>query len=209
MQTKCLNVGLTEVKFSNTDPNAFEGYASVFGGLDTYGDTIEKGAYEKTLMDRERPIQMRWNHFGPVIGKWTHMEEDEHGLLVKGELTPGHSVASDVTALLKHGAVNGLSIGYIVKDSEERGGARVLKEIELIEISVVEEPADNAARVSSVKSAIQDATALKEIETILRDVGRFSKKDATALVSRIKSMIQSDSEQDEAVELINQLKSKL
>jgi uncharacterized protein len=191
MELKLLNLTQTDVKLSG-ESRIFSGYASVFGGVDSYGDTIAPGAYKKTLKGRDRAVKMRWNHFGPVIGKWTKMEEDEKGLYVEGELTPGHSVADDVMASLKHGAVDGLSIGFYVKKADETESGRLLKEIELIEISVVEEPADNAARIADVKSAIQDAQTLKEIEAVLRDAGRFSKADATALVSRVKSLSLGD-----------------
>jgi uncharacterized protein len=191
MELKLLNLTQTDVKLSG-ESRIFSGYASVFGGVDSYGDTIAPGAYKKTLKGRDRAVKMRWNHFGPVIGKWTKMEEDEKGLYVEGELTPGHSVADDVMASLKHGAVDGLSIGFYVKKADETESGRLLKEIELIEISVVEEPADNAARIADVKSAIQDAQTLKEIEAVLRDAGRFSKADATALVSRVKRLSLGD-----------------
>ena len=187
MQHKLLRLEATSVKLADSG-RVFSGYASVFGGVDAYGDTIVKGAYSETLVNRERPVKMRWNHFGPVIGKWLKMEEDDKGLYVEGELTPGHSTADDVAASLKHGAVDGMSIGYYVRDSEETTTGRLLKRIELVEVSVVEEPADNAARVSDIKSAIDEAMTLKEIETVLRDAGRFSRADATALVSRIKRL---------------------
>lgn len=161
----------------------FSGYASVFDGLDSYGDTIKAGAYKNTLVDRERPVQLRWNHFGPVIGKLTEMYEDEKGLFVSGELTKGHSVAEDTAALLRHGAISGLSIGYSVKDSEQQGVARVLKDIELFEISIVETPADNNAHIQTVKSA----TDLKDVEAILRQKG-FSQKEATAIVAKVKKI---------------------
>lgn len=196
METKSLSLDAVEVKFSESSGYTFEGYASVFGGVDSYGDTIMAGAYANTLKERERPILMRWNHYGPVIGKWLSIEEDDKGLKVKGELTPGHSTAEDAYALLKHGAVTGMSIGYRVRqavDIEE--GRRELKEIDLIEISIVESPADNSAHVSSVKSAISEAESLKEIESILRDAGGFSRTDATALVSRIKSIAHGEREE--------------
>jgi len=137
---------------------------------------------------------MRWNHFGPVIGKWTEIREDEHGLYVKGELTPGHSVAQDVQASLKHGAIDGLSIGfYPSKYKEDEEGKRTLQEIDLVEISVVEEPADLNARITNVKAAIEQAETLKEIEEVLKDSG-LSKAAATTLISRVKSLTQSDSE---------------
>lgn len=171
----------------------FSGYASVFNGVDSYGDSIVPGAYAKTLANRTRPVQMRWNHFGEIIGKWTTLREDAKGLYVEGELTPGHSKAEDVYASLKHGAVSGLSIGYRpVKSEENSNGGDDLYEIELIEISVVESPADVNAQVASVKSIIDTAESLKEIEALLRDVGGFSRADATALVSRVKSLTRGD-----------------
>lgn len=161
----------------------FEGYASVFGGLDSYGDTIIQGAYKNTLESRERPVQLRWNHYGPVIGKFTEMYEDEKGLFVRGELTKGHSVAEDTAALLRHQAISGLSIGYVVKDFSENGVVRELKEIELHEISVVETPADTAAQIASVKSAQK----LKDVEQFLRQKG-LTQSEATATVAAVKKI---------------------
>ena len=187
---KLFNLSDLELKFEEEgEKRKFSGYASVFNGVDSYGDTIMPGAYTNTLSNRSRPVQMRWNHFGPVIGKWTKMYEDEKGLYVEGELTPDHSVAEDVYALLKHGAISGLSIGYrpVIEEEKEEGG-RDIYEIDLIEVSVVESPADLEAQVASVKSKINEATTLKEIESLLRDVGGFSRSDATSLVSRVKAI---------------------
>lgn len=188
METKRLALNSAELKFTGKDM-MFAGYASVFGGVDSYGDTIDPQAYKSTLANRSRPIRMRWNHYGPVIGKYNQIYTDEKGLYVEGELTPGHSVASDVYALLKHGAVDGMSIGYIPLKSEELpSGGRLLKEIELIEISVVEEPADLGAKINDVKAAIDQCLTLKEIEALLREAGGFSKADALSLVGRIKRL---------------------
>lgn len=196
MEIKNLSFDAVQVKFDDEKTGTFEGYASVFGGVDSYGDTILPGAYKKTIGKRDRPILMRWNHYGPVIGKWLEIREDEKGLFVKGELTAGHSVAQDVYASLKHGAVSGMSIGYRVKESTETAdGRRELKEIELVEISVVESPADTAAQIAGVKSAIVAADSLKDIEAILRDAGGFSRTDATTLVARIKSISHGEREE--------------
>ena len=194
MEHKLFSLDAAQVKFSTEKPGFFAGHASKFHGVDAYGDTIFPGAYKSTLESRKRPVQMRWNHYGDVIGKWLTIKEDEHGLYVEGELTPGHSKANDVYALLKHGAISGLSIGYRpVKSVENETGGRDLHEIDLVEISVVESPADLSAQIANVKSAIADATTLKEIESLLRDAGGFTRADACALVARIKSLGQSDS----------------
>ena len=208
METKQIALSQTEIKFNGTGFE-FSGYASMFGGVDSYGDTIEAGAYNNTLKNRERPVRMRWNHYGDVIGKWTKIKEDEKGLYVEGELTPGHSKATDVYASLKHGAIDGLSIGYRVKEysliDNER---RLLKEIDLVEISVVEEPADLAARIGEVKSALETANSLKEVESLLRDVGGFSRVDAKHLVSKINSLYQREAEAEKEKQDIAKLFKK-
>ncbi len=192
METKQIGLDSLELKMTG-DGMKFSGYASIFGGVDSYGDTIQKGAYLNTLENRQRPIRMRWNHYGPVIGKWTELREDEKGLYVAGELTPGHSTAEDTYALMKHGAIDGMSIGYRVKAFDPLGeDLRLLKEIDLVEISVVEEPADLGAKIGDVKSALESASTIREIESILRDSAGFSRANATYLVSRMKSVLQGE-----------------
>jgi HK97 family phage prohead protease len=215
MELKSLPLNNAAIKY-DAEAREFSGYASVFGGIDSYGDTIEPGAYKATLANRERPVQMRWNHYGPVIGKWVEMKEDDVGLYVRGELTPGHSVAEDAYALLKHGSVDGLSIGYRIPKggAEMQDEVRVLKAIDLVEISIVESPADIAATIGDVKSAILALETERELENFLRDAGGFSRADAKALTCRMKSLCQreagaktADTEIVEALRLIQQTNS--
>jgi len=199
MKTKRLDIECSSLKF-DAETRTFEGYASKFGGVDSYGDTILPGAYAKTLEGRNRPIRMRWNHFGPVIGKYEVIGEDDIGLKVRGSLTPGHSVAEDAYASLKHGAVDGLSIGFRVPEGgaekNDHGGFD-LKEIDLVEISVVEEPADLGATISDVKDwkeTIEMIDGLKDLERYLRDACGLPRSAAKALVSQCKAMFQRDAE---------------
>jgi len=202
-------VETVEFKFYEGKQGLFSGYASVFGGVDSCGDTIVPGAYKNTIMDRERPIQLRFNHEPGVIGKWTRIEEDDKGLYVEGELTPGHSKAIDVYASLKHGAISGLSIGYrAIKYAKNQTGGFNLEEIALIEISVVESPADLNAQIGTIKSVLDEMKTLKEIEALLRDAGGFSRADATALVSRVKALSHGDRESEKnASELLQYIQS--
>lgn len=193
---KSIGLEAAEFKFDEAREGFFSGYASKFNGVDAYKDTILPGAYTKTLVDRERPIQMRWNHSGPIIGKWLNMREDAYGLYVEGQLTPGHSVAEDVKASLAFGSVTGMSIGFRIRDAEKKDdGGRILKDIELVEISVVETPADLGAYVADVKSALDEAESLKELENLLRDAGGFSKSEATAIIAKARSIGRSESDQ--------------
>ena len=201
MKHKLLNLDATSVKFYEGKQGVFSGYASVFNGRDSYGDTVIAGAYEKTLVERDRPVQMRWNHSGEIIGKWTRMEENETGLYVEGELTPNHSKAMDVYASLMHGAISGLSIGYIpVKFADNEYGGLDLMEIKLVEISIVETPADLSAQIGRIKSSVDASTTIKEFENILIESG-YSRSDATWFVEGLKRVLQGEPEQQKQDEL--------
>ncbi|MCK6453999.1 MAG: HK97 family phage prohead protease [Alphaproteobacteria bacterium] len=175
------------------DTGRFAGYASVFGGVDSYGDTVVRGAYDSTLRNNGKP-KMFFNHdsYALPIGKWLAAKEDDHGLFVEGELTAGNPQSDAVRAALKHGTVDGLSIGYYLKkgDFDETEEGRVIRKVSrLVEVSVVTFPADEAARVdlASVKSEdIDGIETVRDFERFLRDAGGLSKGLATALVSRAK-----------------------
>lgn len=83
MQHKLIDLNNIEVKFDDARRGFFSGYASKFGGVDSHVHTVIPGAYAATLENRIRPVQMRWNHYGEVIGKWTEISETEHGLWAK------------------------------------------------------------------------------------------------------------------------------
>jgi len=191
----------------------FAGYASTFGNVDSFGDTILRGAFAATLKDRVAPVRMFYQHspFRP-IGIWKSIKEDEVGLAVVGELTPGNSEAQNVYASMKHGAMDGLSIGFNVEAGgaeEKENGGRLLRELDLIEISPVSLPAEKTAMVLDVK--MQDIASLKrmkDFEACLRDSGMFSRNTATAFVSRLKSACQRESDA-ELIEQIDELKRLL
>ena len=214
MQHKLIDLNQIEVKFDDARRGFFSGYASVFGGVDSYGDTVMPGAYKSTIEMRKRPVQMRWNHSGDVIGKWLDIRETDKGLWVEGELTPGHSKAEDVYASLKHGAISGLSIGYRpVKSFPNENGGLDLHEIDLVEISVVESPADLSAQIGDIKSAIDDLKTVRDIERFVRESG-YAKEDAVMLVSRIKSIVRGELEQErkdasEIASLIHEMSKSL
>lgn len=187
------NLPITEcdVKIDG-DSGRFSGYASVFGGVDSYGDTILKGAYESTLRKNGKP-KMFVNHDSMAlpVGKWLTAKEDDKGLFVEGELTIGMSAANDAHAALKHGTIDGLSIGYALKAGDFEildDGTRIIKKISrLAEMSIVTWPADGAARIDleSVKGeGLDEILTPRDFEYFLRDAGRMSRELAKALVSR-------------------------
>jgi len=195
-------LSLTDVELKvEGDAGSFTGYASVFGGVDSYGDTLIKGAFEYTLRTNGKP-KMFFNHEWTMpIGKYTSVKEDDKGLIVSGELTPGLGLASDVRAAMKHGTLDGLSIGGFLKkgDYEDTEGGRIIRKwSNLMEISPVVFPADSAARIESAKGndlseAINELETIRDFERFLRDAASFSKSASVALAARAKKIFQSDS----------------
>lgn len=96
---KTLSLSDCQIKLDG-DSGKFAGYASVFGGVDSYGDTILRGAFESTLRNNGKPKMFYGHQWDIPIGKWLKAKEDEHGLYVEGELTPGLSKSADVHAAL-------------------------------------------------------------------------------------------------------------
>lgn len=187
------------------DDGTVEGYGSVFGVRDNYDDVIAKGAFIDSLKSHKAAgtmPAMLWQHDADKpIGIWTEMIEDEKGLRIKGRLAMETVKGKDAHALLKMGAINGLSIGFMSKEwaYDRETEVRTLTAIDLWEVSLVTFPANEKARVTNVKSA-DELQAPKDAEKALRDAG-FSKSDATAFVSRVMRMgeVRSDSANSTAV----------
>ena len=181
------------------DDRIFEGYASVFGGIDSFGDTIMKGAFADSLANMKRKPLMLYGHSSQnVVGKWLDIEEDDTGLFVRGQFTPNHTLANDVYASMHHGAVDGMSIGFqIPKDGAEEleNGGRRISKIDLVEVSIVGFPADDAARVSQVKMSdeINNIESIRDAERFLRDAG-LPVSMAKAFISQCRPLYQREAD---------------
>jgi len=200
------------------DDGTFTGYGSVFGNVDAYGDSVQPGAFAKSL--KNKTPALLWQHdSSQPIGVWEDIKEDEHGLLMRGRLLVGKVArATEARELLKAGAISGLSIGYVPvewdyvktpKDGDEKAQSRVrrLKEIDLWEVSLVTFPANDAARVTGVKNL----ATIQDVEESLRDAG-YSRTEAKSLISRIKDLQRDAEFRSHAVQnvkdLIEYLKGK-
>lgn len=177
-----------------SEDGTFTGYGSVFGNIDSYGEIVAPGAFKKSLAAIKAagdPVPALWQHrSGEPIGGYTDLSEDDRGLKVGGFLVLEDPTAKRAHLYMQKRIVKGLSIGYYVRDSsyDEKTGIRTLKELDLVEISIVTFPANAEAQVESVKSQLDGCASLKEIETLLREAGGFSRADATSLVGRVKSL---------------------
>lgn len=181
----------------------FSGYGAVFGNVDWYNDVILPGAFAKSLekwAEKNKMPPVLWNHNdGEPIGVYTSIYEDEKGLFVEGRLLIDDVPRAKSThALLKAGAIDGLSIGYKTKKANQQtNGIRELIELDLGEISIVTMPANEESLITSVKSKLEDGElpTLPEFEKFLRESG-FSKTQATAIAGKGLRHLLSESEEE-------------
>ncbi|CAN7612756.1 HK97 family phage prohead protease [Caballeronia sp. LjRoot34] len=196
----------------------FSGYGSVFGVVDTYNEIVAPGAFANSLSALQksgRALPVLWQHDSATpIGSWLALSEDDKGLLGDGDLWLDDAPNAKIAYRgMKAKAITGLSIGYytISSDYNEKTGVVTLNELDLVEISIVTNPANSSARVEAVKSVIAHGgvPSLSEFERFLREAG-FSKSQAAVIASRgLKHLLQSDSGSDasDANRLLDSLKS--
>lgn len=203
-----------EVRADGPD-GTITGYASTFGNVDSYGDTVAPGAFRDTLAAHKSARTMPallWAHDPSApIGRWIDMVEDSRGLRATGRLTLEVEKAREGHSLARDGAL-GLSIGFrTVKADRDPAGHRRLTAVELIETSLVAVPANSEARILQVRSALPAADDIHDIrafEKFLRDAG-FPKALAAGLATRGWSAV-GRGEPDEAAiaELVRTVRSR-
>lgn len=209
IERKNLLLSMHEVNLkASGDGYSFEGYASKFNGVDSYGDTILPGAYKNALSDLRkngRSPKMFFNHksWDLPVGKWTKASEDDDGLFVAGQLTKGMSLVEDLRLALADGTLDGLSVGIGMKsddyewvDDPKSSINRIIKNVTVLkEVSLVTFPADDKGRIDrdSIKAELDSVETITELEAFLRDAGGFSKTAALAVVSKAKEILRSDS----------------
>lgn len=208
MQT--LDYGL-EIK-SLTEEGVIEGYASIFNNVDHGGDKVMPGAFAEGLNKARqagRTVKMLWNHdSSQPIGVWEDLAEDGRGLRGTGRLVMDVPKAREVHALMKAGAVGGLSIGYQTVKSEPEGNIRLLKQVELFEISPVTFPMNERAKISSVKAegtdeiveklAAGDRLTEREFERLVKGLGLSNSQAERAVRVHLKGQGEPDEAADEA-----------
>jgi HK97 family phage prohead protease len=214
MERKELMLPLTDVCLkASGEGYTFEGYASKFNGVDSYGDTILPGAYKNALKDLKvsgRMPKMFFNHkaWELPVGKWTKASEDDEGLYVAGSLTKGMRLSEDLRLALADNTLDGLSVGIGMKsedyewveDSKSKI-SRIIKNVSVLrEVSLVTFPADDKGRIdsSSIKAELDDVQTIQDLERFLREAGSFSKTAAAMVVSRATTILRGEPVRDDA-----------
>ena len=186
----------------------FEGYASVFGNKDLGNDVVVAGAFKKSVKSKgARKIKMLFQHdTKEPIGVYTKIQEDANGLRVQGQLAMNTQKGREVYELMKMGAIDGLSVGYRVDAKgysyDERGKKRMLKEVDLMEISAVTFPMNPKARINSVKG---EGRSVREWEGFFRDEGGLSRSESKVAANAVSHALDQREVGDGQKEVIDSM----
>jgi len=157
-----LDLDQVEFKAMDETSGTIEGYASTFGNIDRHGDIIAKGAF--TGGTAKVPVFALHDPAQTVgVGK---VSEDEKGLKINIKLALDaksenlRKRAEEYYDLARMGIVERMSIGFapIETDFEQRKikgkdhVVRVIKKVDLMEVSLVPIPANDKARITQVKT---------------------------------------------------------
>jgi HK97 family phage prohead protease len=197
---------VAEVKAAGDGAWEVSGYASVFGVTDLGNDVVHKGAFADTLASGNR-VRFLYSHNPEhVLGAPLALREDEKGLFGRWRIskTP---LGESVHTLLKDSALDSFSIGYVPKrfDFDEDTGTRHLREVELVEVSVVAMPMLPQALVTGVKAADYSQLSLDAIVSTFTEHRASALAAAKALAERRRSEGRKLS--DRVVELLEALRA--
>ncbi|WP_110958205.1 HK97 family phage prohead protease [Acinetobacter baumannii] len=169
------------------------GYAVKWDSVNYYGEKFLKGAFADVCAAFNagtKKIHCYYNHgwrqwyvdstITMRIGKIIKLLEDDTGLYLEVELTPGLALAQNVAAMVQHGTVDGFSIAFYPPneiDMENKGTHIEIKRADLYEISIVDDPADDSARIIS-DDAINAIQSEDDAAELLRSIlpGDYAEK---------------------------------
>lgn len=147
VEFRSVDLGQLEIR-SAGDGMQFSGYAAVFNSDSEplpFIEQIAPGAFKRSL-GSGREIRMFNNHNTDQVLATTRngsltLTEDSRGLWVEAQL-PDTTVGRDLSTLIANGTVHSMSFGFSVPaggDSwSEDGRSRVLREVVLHEVSIVQ-----------------------------------------------------------------------
>ena len=193
-----------EVKEFDDTAGIFEGYASTWG-IDLGNDQIIKGAFADTILKRKDKNQVKLlplHQWTFPIGKILDLREDEKGLYIRAKLlaTEGELGGNNAKLLMKEGVLNEMSIGFTADDTEvTEEGVRIIKSIDLFEISLVLFGMNPNTEVTSIKGILENQVLKElqekqkqlenEIKAIKENIEAKEKAEETKMLDEIKQIL--------------------
>ena len=160
-----------------SEAGVIEGVAAGYGNVDAHGEIFAPGAFTSSLKAMKaggrQPAMLLHHDLNRPAGRWDTFGEDATGLHVKGTLALEAADGREAYALLKGGALSGLSVGFrTLKEKAGANGGKVITEAELFEVSLVAVPSNPITKISAVKGIGN----VRDLEELLREHGMSSRQ---------------------------------
>jgi HK97 family phage prohead protease len=146
------SIELIEKAAGEDESLTIRGYANTTT-KDRTNDVVLEEAWTQGGIDnyKKNPILLAFHDHTRPIGTATKISVDKGGIEIVGKIS---KAAGDVYELVKEGILKAFSVGFVVKDADydTKTNVFVIKDLELLEISVVSVPANQDSLFSLSKS---------------------------------------------------------
>jgi len=183
------------------EPIRIQGYANTVS-KDRYGDVIPSSAWNEAALKnyRKNPIILAYHNHSQPIGVCDGLEVDAQGLKISAKIS---SAAKDVYQLIMDGVLKAFSVGFIVKDADydQATDIFVIKELELLEVSVVSVPANQDSVFDLAKAFGSDEEYAEFKKSFIKtsSEGEENKGSAEPEITGEEKELNMDKEQLEAL----------
>lgn len=151
------------------DVLSIRAYVLAFNNVDSWGDIILPGACDKFLAsENAKRMRLCYQHrMDEVIGVIRDKGVDERGMWIEADVL-NTTTGSDVQKLLRAGAIDEFSIGYIAdkfsfQEQEDGKEVRLLEDITIWEASPVTRAANPRAVLIDAKSELDRLDFVEEL----------------------------------------------
>lgn len=180
------------LELKDADEGIVSGYLSAFGNIDSDGDMIMPGAFERTIKERgpngTRSIKHFMDHEKKAVGVFTVLKEDDYGLYYEskaGDWTAG----VDFFKMVKAGAITEHSIGFKTLRKERFSDHTKIYEIKLFEGSSLQGwGANEFTPIMGFKSMDDFEAYFDRMEYAIKN-GTLSETSLARVESYLKSLL--------------------
>lgn len=186
-EMRCYNAEIRSVENGNLSVSGYVNITGsqsrVLGGNEQkFVETIAKGAFSKALANATRDIDFLAEHNTKLILASTRngslsLKEDSKGLFMSAEIT-ATSWGTDYFKLIDSGILKNMSFGFRTIKDDWRVGKdgiyqRTVYELELIEVSVVREPAYLDSSISSRSEELTEENIPLKVQKEKKQMDEF------------------------------------
>jgi HK97 family phage prohead protease len=202
IETKFFNGRVTEVKQEERNGvpvGIISGHIATWD-IDRWEDKFVKGCFAESIKEhKKKKRQVRFKGFhGKIIGGFPidTVKEDDKGLFGRGEVNLSTKAGAEIFSLARQGVLTDFSIGFTAVDREFEGDIRIIKKAIIWEGSIVDEPMNERATVTEVKSAIEQATCPGELKEALNNIENITPELVQTILNIIEQKTNYLSEEE-------------